>query len=121
YDLASLTKVVGTTTAVMLLYDDGKLELDAPVKRYVPGFSGGLKDQVTVRQLLTHRSGLPAGRDLWRIARTPEAAREAVISTKLNYKPGVHYEYSDLGADMLGFVVEAISGQRLDRFLAARV
>lgn len=121
YDLASLTKVVGTTAAVMILYDDGKLELDAPVKRYVPGFSGGLKDQVTVRQLLTHRSGLPAGRDLWRIARTPDQARQAVIDTKLDYKPGVHYEYSDLGADMLGFVVEAISGQRLDAFLEKRM
>ena len=85
------------------------------------GFTGGLKDQVTVRQLLTHRSGLPAGRDLWRIARTPDQARQAVIDTKLNYKPGVHYEYSDLGADMLGFVVEAISGQRLDAFLEKRM
>lgn len=121
YDLASLTKVVGTATAAMILYDDGKLELDAPVRRYVPGFSGGLKDQVTVRELLTHRSGLPAGRDLWRIARTPAEARQAVINTRLDYKPGVHYEYSDLGADMLGFVIEAASGQRLDSFLQERV
>lgn len=121
YDLASLTKVVGTTAAAMVLYDDGKLDLDAPVSRYVPGFSGGLKDQVTVRQLLTHRSGLPAGRDLWRIASTPAQARQAVIDSRLSYKPGTHYEYSDLGADMLGFVVEAASGKRLDSFLQERV
>jgi CubicO group peptidase (beta-lactamase class C family) len=76
YDLASLTKVVGTTAAAMVLYDQGKLDLDAPVKRYVPAFSGGTKDLVTVRHLLLHRSGLPAGRDLWRIARTPAAARQ---------------------------------------------
>lgn len=121
YDLASLTKVVGTTMAAMILYDEGKLELDVPVKKYVPAFSGGLKDQVTIQQLLTHRSGLPAGRDLWRIARTPAQARQAVINTKLSYKPGARYVYSDLGADMLGFVVEAISGEQLDSFLSERV
>ena len=67
--------------------------------------------------LLEHRSGLPAGRDLWRIAHTPAEAREAVIATPLGCEPGRCYEYSDLGADMLGFVVEAVSGERLDQFL----
>src|SRR5690606_28546356 len=61
YDLASLTKVVGTTMAVMLLYEDGTIDLDAPVSRYLPAFSGGNKDRVTIRHLLTHTSGLPAG------------------------------------------------------------
>jgi serine-type D-Ala-D-Ala carboxypeptidase len=121
YDLASLTKVVGTTAAAMVLYDQGKLELDAPVRRYVPGFSGGQKDQVTVRHLLLHRSGLPAGRDLWRIARTPAAARQAVIDSRLACRPGACYEYSDLGADLLGFVVEAAAGEPLDSFLARTV
>src|SRR5665647_960425 len=72
YDIASLSKVVGTTTAIMVLYDEKKIDLDAPVFRYIPAFSGGLKDKVTVRDLLTHRSGLPAGRDLWRTARSPQ-------------------------------------------------
>jgi CubicO group peptidase (beta-lactamase class C family) len=121
YDLASLTKVVGTTTALMVLYDEGKVHLDDPVSTYVPGFSGGPKDQVTVRMLLEHRSGLPAGRDLWRIAHTPAEAREAVITTTLACEPGRCYEYSDLGADMLGFVVEAASGEPLDQFLDERV
>jgi CubicO group peptidase (beta-lactamase class C family) len=121
YDLASLTKVVGTTAAAMVLYDQGKLDLDAPVKRYVPGFSGGARDDVTIRHLLTHRSGLPAGRDIWRIARTPAQAREAVINSKLATKPGVRYEYSDLGADLLGFAVEAAAGERLDVFLERAV
>ena len=71
YDLASLTKVVGTTTALMILYDEGKIHLDDPVSQYIPEFSGGAKDRVTLRMLLEHRSGLPAGRDLWRIARSP--------------------------------------------------
>jgi CubicO group peptidase (beta-lactamase class C family) len=121
YDLASLTKVVGTTTAIMVLYDQGKVRLDDPVSVYVPEFSGGEKDRVTVRMLLEHRSGLPAGRDLWRIAHSPEEARAAVIATPLGCEPGRCYEYSDLGADMLGFVVESASGERLDQFLAERV
>jgi CubicO group peptidase (beta-lactamase class C family) len=121
YDLASLTKVVGTTTAVMILFDEGKLRLDDRVVQYIPEFGGGAKDNVTIRMLLEHRSGLPAGRDLWRIASTPEEARAAVISTPLFAAPGQYYEYSDLGADMLGFVVEAVSGEKLDRFLDTRV
>jgi len=121
YDLASLTKVVGTTTALMVLYDEGKIHLDDPVSKYIPAFSGGEKDRVTLRMLLEHRSGLPAGRDLWRTARTPAEAREAVIATPLGCEPGRCYEYSDLGADMLGFVVEAVSGKGLDEFLQERV
>jgi len=121
YDLASLTKVVGTTTAIMILFDEGKIHLDDSVVKFIPEFTGGDKDAVTIRQLLEHRSGLPAGRDLWRIAHSPEEARAAVIATPLIAKPGAQYEYSDLGADMLGFVVEKVSGQTLDQFLAARV
>jgi len=121
YDLASLTKVVGTTTAIMVLYDEGKVRLDDPVSVYIPQFSGGEKDRVTVRMLLEHRSGLPAGRDLWRTAHSPEEARAEVISTPLGCEPGRCYEYSDLGADMLGFIVEAASGERLDHFLDERV
>ena len=121
YDLASLTKVVGTTTAAMVLYDQGKLDLEAPVSTYLPAFSGGWKDSVTVRHLLTHRSGLPAGRDLWRVARTPDEARAAVLSTNLECRPGQCYIYSDLGADVLGFVVEALAGESLDVFLHDKV
>jgi len=121
YDLASLTKVVGTTSALMVLYDEGKIRLDEPISTYIPEFAGGEKDRVTVRMLLEHRSGLPAGRDLWRIAHTPEEARAAVIATPLGCEPGRCYEYSDLGADMLGFIVEAVSGERLDQFLSERV
>ena len=121
YDLASLTKVVGTTTAAMVLFDEGRLDLDAPVSTYLPAFSGGWKDSVTVRHLLTHRSGLPAGRDLWRIARTPDEARAAVLATNLECKPGQCYIYSDLGADVLGFVIEAVAGESLDVFLHDKV
>jgi serine-type D-Ala-D-Ala carboxypeptidase len=121
YDLASLTKVVGTTTAVMILFDEGKVRLDDLVSRFIPEFTGGGREAITIRLLLEHRSGLPAGRDLWRIAHTPEEARAAVLSSTLIGQPGQYYEYSDLGADVLGFVVEAVSGQKLDQFLDARV
>jgi len=121
YDIASLSKVVGTTTAVMILYDEKKINLDTPVSRYLPTFSGGEKDNVTVRELLTHTSGLPAGRDIYRIAHSPIEARAALLATPLEYAPGQHYVYSDLGADVLGLIVEVIAGETLDRFLARRV
>ncbi len=121
YDLASLTKVVATTTAIMVLYDEGKVALDAPVSRYIPSFSGGLKDQVTIKHLLMHRAGLPAGKELWRIAHTPAEARAAVLDSPIQCIPGNCYEYSDLGADILGFVAEAASGEPLDQFLEEKV
>ncbi len=121
YDLASLTKVIGTTTAAMILFDEGKLVLDEHVSHYLPNFTGGEKDQITVRMLLEHRSGLPAGRDLWRHAHTPEEARQLVLDTPLEYRPDHGQIYSDLGADILGWVVEAAAGKPLDRFLAERV
>ncbi|MBI2408691.1 MAG: serine hydrolase [Gemmatimonadetes bacterium] len=121
YDLASLTKVVATTTAAMILYDEGRLTLEAKVADYLPEFVGQWKDEVTVRDLLTHRSGLPAGRELWKVARTPEEARAAVLSTKLRTRPGRAFVYSDLGADVLAWVVESIAGQPLDVFVRERV
>ncbi len=121
YDLASLTKVVATTTALMVLYDRGDLELDAKVSRYLPTFAGGLRDQVTVRHLLTHRAGLPAGRELWRMAQTPAEARDAVLASPINCLPGACYEYSDLGADLMGFIAEAVSGQTLETLLQQSV
>jgi CubicO group peptidase (beta-lactamase class C family) len=123
YDLASLTKVVATTSAIMALYDDGVIHLDDPVVKWVPAFTGGGKDRVTIRQLLTHHSGLPPGRQLWKLMGDPAAARRAVISTPLvkACPPGSCYMYSDLGADMLGFVAEAAAHQPLDVFVEQRV
>jgi len=121
YDLASLTKVVGTTTAIMLLYDEGRIALDAPVHEYLPEFTGGDKDSVTVRELLEHRSGLPADRDIWRTARTPLEAKDAVLGVPLVCPPGDCYIYSDLGAIVLGMIVERVTGMGLDVYLHERV
>ncbi|MDQ3518161.1 MAG: serine hydrolase [Gemmatimonadota bacterium] len=121
YDLASLTKVVGTTTAVMILYDEGRIQLDAPVNAYLPEFTGGWKDSVTVRQLLTHRSGLSASRNIWRMAHTPAEARFQILTTPLACRPAACFIYSDIGAATLGIIVEQVSGIGLDEFLEARV
>jgi CubicO group peptidase (beta-lactamase class C family) len=121
YDLASLTKVIGTTTAAMIMFDEGTLVLDEKVQHYLPGFTGGLKDEVTVRMLLMHRGGLPAGRELWRHAKSPDEAKQMVIDTPLEYRPGTGFVYSDIGADLLGLIVEACAGERLDTFLDHRV
>ena len=121
YDVASLTKVVGTTTAIMILFDEKKIDLDANIVSYLPTFGGGSRDQVTIRQLLTHTSGLPAGRDIWRIARSPLEARAAIVATELDNLPGTRYVYSDLGADLLGLLVEVVAGEPLDKFLQNRV
>jgi CubicO group peptidase (beta-lactamase class C family) len=115
YDVASLTKVVATTAAAMVLVDRGKLQLDEPVVRSLPAFGGRGKDEITTRDLLKHRSGLPAGRMLSRVG--PVAARRAVLATPLVRPPGTRIEYSDLGADVVGFVIEGLTQEPLDRFV----
>jgi CubicO group peptidase (beta-lactamase class C family) len=117
YDLASLTKVIGLTTAAMVLVDSGKLDLDAPVQRYIPAFQGANKERVTIRHLLTHSSGLPAWRPLYAEAATREQALALVDTTPLLRQPGDTFVYSDLGAIVLTQAVEAITGQRLDDYL----
>jgi CubicO group peptidase (beta-lactamase class C family) len=121
YDLASLTKVIATTTAVMILYDEGRIDLQAPVQQYLPEFVGEGKDKVTVEHLLTHRSGLPPGRQLWKTARTPSEARQQVLETKLQQGAGRLFNYSDLGPDVLAWIVERISGQTFEQFTAQRI
>ncbi len=121
YDLASLTKVVGTTTAIMILFDEGKIKLTDPVSKFLPEFKTGDKARVTVKHLLLHNSGMPAGKELWRLAKTPLQARNVVLQAKLVCKPGVCFKYSDLGPDVLGFIIEKITQKKLDQFLAERV
>ena len=121
YDLASLTKVIGLTTAAMMLIDQGKLDLDAPVQRYVPAFQGASKERVTIRHLLTHSSGLPAWRPLYAEAKTRDEALALVDTTVLLRQPGDTFVYSDLGAMVLTQAVEAITGRRLNDFLEAQL
>jgi CubicO group peptidase (beta-lactamase class C family) len=121
YDLASLTKVIGLTTAVMLAVDDGRLELDAPVQRYLPAFEGEGKERVTIRLLLAHGSGLPAWRPLFREVGTREEAFALADTTALRSPPGTTDVYSDLGLIVLTQAVEAVYRERLDSLLARRI
>jgi len=123
YDLASLTKVVGTTTAVALLEQEGRIELDRTVVSYLPWWTGGLpdKERVTVRQLLLHRAGLPAFRAWFRDIVGEDAYRDALAAEPLEWEPGTRTVYSDLGAMTLGLLVAEVTGVSLDRFLDERV
>lgn len=119
YDLASLTKVVATTSAVMLLVEDGKMELDAPIARYLPEFRGGSKGRVTVWHLLTHTSGLPAGVSLPQ--GTPKETLERLIATPLKTAPGAGVVYSDIGPIVLYAAAERVAGEPIPVLLERRV
>lgn len=121
YDLASLTKVVATTPAVLRLVDEGALTLDDPVQRHLPGFTGAGKSEVTVRQLLSHSSGLPPHRDFWLLPCSPAERLAAVAREPLEHPPGKVVRYSDLGFILLGEIVAAVTGQPLDQAVRALV
>ena len=117
YDLASLTKVVATTTGVMQLIDRGDLSLDTPIGEHLPEWSEGWKREVTVRHLLTHQGGLPPFLPFWRTLRGEEEYREAFAALEPDYTPGDDTVYSDIGFMTLGFLIEEITGQPLDYYL----
>jgi len=121
YDLASLTKVVGLTTAMMWAVQEDRIALDAPVSRYVPTFQGPGTDSVTVRLLLAHASGLPAWRPLYLLAANRPGVFAVVDSTPLDTVPGARFLYSDLGAILLTQAIENVYGERIDTLLAARM
>jgi uncharacterized protein YbbC (DUF1343 family)/CubicO group peptidase (beta-lactamase class C family) len=121
FDAASLTKVIATLPSIMLLAERGQLDLDAPVQTYLPEFTGDGKEQVTLRHLLTHTSGLRPG-----LPREPSwngyergialACAEILVS-----KPGAIFRYSDINFILLGEVVRRASGQTLDRFASDNI
>jgi len=121
WDLASLTKVVGTTTALAQLVERRQVELDAPVERYLPEWRGPRQDVVRVRHLLTHTSGLPSFRPYDRQTQDPDSIARLLFLTGLERAPGDSMVYSDIGAFVMGEIVERVSGMTLDRYLAANV
>ena len=120
WDLASLTKVVATTPALMLLVERGRVDLDAPVARYVSEFDGRGTGAITVRHLLTHTSGLRGTLPL-REAPDSAAALRMVLTTTPIAPPGARMVYSDLNAILLGEIVRRVSGVPLDVFVAREV
>lgn len=121
WDLASLSKVVGTTAVALRLVDQGTLDLDAPVAQYLPAFSGGDKDLVTVRMLLDHTSGLRPFIPFYRLAASREEAITELLADSLRRVPGATPEYSDLNAILLGLVLERVGGLPLDSLVAREV
>lgn len=116
FDMASLTKVMATTPAIMLLVEKGSIRLDDKVKRYLPAFVGGGKDVITVRQLLTHYSGLRPDFDLSKPWEGYQAAMEELWKETTQGDPGKEFVYSDLNFIALGEIVRVVSGQPLDQF-----
>jgi CubicO group peptidase (beta-lactamase class C family) len=116
FDMSSLTKVVVTTPSIMLLVESGILRIEDRVQRYLPKFAGGGKDSITVRQLLTHYSGLPADFDLSREWSGYAAALGELWKTNTVSEPGKEFRYSDLNFIALGEIVRAVSGRTLDAY-----
>ena len=121
YDLASLTKVVATTTAAMILEEEGKLDLSRTVQSYLPEFDAPDKAPITVRMLLTHRGGLEAFAPLWRDTKGRGEYLTQINMRPLRGAPGSLVVYSDWDFVLMGLVIERITGTTLDAFVAARV
>jgi len=115
FDCASLTKVIVTTSAVMKLFEDGKLRLDDPVTAYLPEFQGG-KSDITVRNLLTHFSGLRPDIDLVPVWSGYQTGIKMALLDKPANAPGVRFVYSDINFELLGEIVRRLSGQTLAEF-----
>ena len=121
FDLASLTKAVATTTAVMQLVERRKLHLDDPVAKYWPQFARNSKNAITLRQLLTHYSGLRADLDLSSKWSGYGSALSLIVAEKPISTPGEKYLYSDINFEILGELVRRVSGQALDVYCAKHI
>src|ERR1039458_4276963 len=109
FDAASLTKVVATTPTIMLLIERGKINLEAPVQTYLPEFTGDGKELVTVRELLTHTSGLPPDNETKTDWHGQTAAIQKACAEKLQSPPGSAFKYSDINFFLLGEIVQRVS------------
>jgi len=120
FDLASISKIF-TSTAVMVLFEKGLFELDDPVVKYIPEFAANGKQNVTIRQLLTHTSGFVSWIPLYTKGNSRDERLQLVFQQPLKNPPGTTYEYSDLNMITLGALVERLSGQRQDEFVKERI
>ena len=116
FDLASLTKVVATTTAVMQLVQKGQIRVNEPVAKYIPEFGENGKEEITVRELLTHFSGLPQDLDLSQPWEGRETGLRMAYAAKPIYAPGSRFLYSDVNFIVLGALVERVSGMPLQEY-----
>jgi len=116
FDMASLTKVCVTTPAILLLIQEGKIDIDDPVKRY---FSQCLNGELTIRHLLTHTSGLMWHMPFYQYGWNKEEIKDYILKSRVH--PGIQVEYSDLNFILLGFLIEQVTGQTLDEFVRERI
>lgn len=116
FDIASLTKVAATTTAIMKLYDEGKINLDDRVAYYIPEFGVNGKESVTILNLLVHNSGLKAWIPFYQSTNSREGALKMIYEIGLEYPTGTQTVYSDLNAILLGEIVEKASDMTLDEY-----
>jgi CubicO group peptidase (beta-lactamase class C family) len=121
FDMASVSKVVATTTAAAMLEEDGRLDLDRPVSSYLPELSDSAKAGVTVRMILEHRGGFEAGAPLYRTFRGREQYLQQINARPLAYAPGTKMVYSDWDLVLVQLVVERLGGESLDAFVTRRV
>ena len=121
FDLASLTKVIATTTAVMQLVEQKKLNIEAPVSRYWPAFKKNSKGSITVRQLLTHYSGLRPDLSLQPKWSGYKKAMAKIVAERPDISPGSGFIYSDINFEVLGELVRRITGQPLDKYCAEHI
>jgi uncharacterized protein YbbC (DUF1343 family)/CubicO group peptidase (beta-lactamase class C family) len=121
FDLASMTKVIATTTAVMQLVEQGKIVLSAPVSHYWPEFRQNGKGPVTIRELMTHYSGLPPDLELKPAWTGYGTALKMIVAAKLNVPPGTRFIYSDINFETLGEIVRRVSGEPLDVYCAEHI
>ena len=121
FDLASLTKVIATTTAAMMLEEQGRLDINRTVASYLPGLNAPDKQAITVRMLLTHRGGFEAFAPLWHTLKGREQYLATINSRPLTYAPGTKSIYSDWDFVLMGLVVEHITGETLDSFTARNI
>lgn len=121
FDIASLTKVVGTTTAVMLLADRGLLDIDDPVSRYIKAFDKPDKKDITIRHLLTHSAGLYEWYPMYYLASDRQESYRLIGELPLKFPVGEQRRYSDLGFVLLGEIIETVSGQSLEDFMETNI
>lgn len=117
FDLASVSKVVGTTSAAMMLIDQGKMNLDDRVTKYLPVFGNNGKENITIRNLLLHNAGLAPFKKYYDVYSTSEEVVNDIMNLTPEQEPGSKYVYSDLGMITLQKVMEKVSGKSLDNFI----
>jgi uncharacterized protein YbbC (DUF1343 family) len=121
FDLASLTKCIATATSVMKLVEEGRIRLGDSISTYLPDFAQNGKKDITIRDLLTHYSGLPPDLDLKSQWEGREAAYQMAMHEKPINPPGSQFVYSDINFETLGFLVEKVTGQPLNEYAAANI